>query len=181
MPLVGEVVVLIFVVVMTLVAYCAALLQRKLEGQRPCLRWFAWVMGTLAATTVFVIWIGLLGLGKVQAGLHGAAFGLLAGIVWGGFFSFINSSVIWRAFDSPTRNYEAEHQQLMNTDIGLLLARLFRGIVGLRPKFAATGVLAWFVLAVVMLLSALWACAFCVITLLTEGAPDVEPVFPIVK
>ena len=58
-------------------------------------------VATLAAATVFAVWVGNWGLGAAKPGPSGVAFGLFAGLVWGGIFAVINSFVLWRAFDSP--------------------------------------------------------------------------------
>ena len=109
MPLIGQIAFVTFCVVTTIIAYSAALFRPTLQGRQPCRRWFAFLAGLISASLVFSIWIGLYGLGSAEPGFGGAAFGLFAGLVWGGFFSYINSRVLWSAFDSLSRDYSNEN------------------------------------------------------------------------
>src|SRR6516165_1835135 len=118
MPLVGTLAVFAFNVSGSLVAFIAAThLRPKLQGREPCKLWFVFFLGTLASTGVFVTWIGTWGIGAVHPGLGSIPSALSAGLVWGGFFAFVSSRLVWRAFDPPSRDYEAEKTQMMNTDV----------------------------------------------------------------
>ena len=182
MPLIGDIAVQIFTSITTIITWIAtARLRPKLQGRQPCNRWFVCCVATVAAATVFTIWTGVWGLGAAEPGLSGAAFGLFGGLIWGGIFALINSFVLWRAFDSPSRDYEAEKQDMMNTDVGALVSRLLKQILSFRPapEFANTGVLPWMIFVAAVILSMLWAFAFCLLTYVTEGAPGTEPVIPV--
>ena len=92
---VGEIAQHTFTLVTSIVTWVAtAKLRPVLQGRQPCRRWFAFLVATLAATTVFVVWIGNWGLGAAEPGLGGAAFGLLAGLIWGGFFASVNTFLL---------------------------------------------------------------------------------------
>jgi hypothetical protein len=173
MPLIGRIALLTFAVVTTIVAYSAGLLRSRLQGRQPCRRWFAFLVGMVAAAIVFSIWTGVYGLG--------AAFGLFGGLVWGGIFSFINSRILWSAFDSPNRDYSSEYEQTMNTDIGVLLSQAVGELRSFQqnPAFAGSGILPWTSFLAAIILPMIWACAFCQLTWMTEGAPGVKPVMPI--
>ena len=181
MPLIGKIAIVIFCVVTTVIGYSSALLRSRLQGRQPCRRWFAFLVGLIAAALVFAIWIGLYGLGAAKPGFGGAAFGLFAGLVWGGIFSYINSLILWRAFESPSRDYPDEHEQTMNTDIGVLLACAVDRLRSFRPNpaFSGSGVFPWMIFVAAVVLPTIWAYAFCQLTWMTEGAPGVEPVLPI--
>ena len=181
MPFIGHIAFFVFAVVTTVVAYSAASLRSKLQGQPPCQRWFGFLIGMIAAATVFVTWTGVHGLGAVEPSYQGVAYALFGGTVWGGIFSYINVLILWRAFDSPSKNYAGEHEQMMNTDVDVLLSRAVRRILAFRPipAFEALGVLPWAIFIAAIVLPMLWAYAFCLLTWLTEGAPGVEPVMPI--
>ncbi len=181
MPLVGQIAFVMFCVVATVIAHSAALLRSRLQGRQPCQRWFAFLVGLIAAALLFSIWIGLYGLGAAEPGLKGAAFGLFAGLFWGGIFSYVNSLILWRAFDSPIRRYSDEHEESMNTDIGVLLAGAIDRLRSFRPKpaFLGTGILPWMIFLAAVVLPTIWAYAFCQLIWMTEGAPGVEPIMPI--
>jgi hypothetical protein len=135
----------------------------------------------IAAALVFAIWTEFYGLGAAEPGFGGAAFGLFAGLVWGGVFSYINSLILWGAFESPSRGYSDEHKQTMNTDIGVLLAHTVDRLRSFRPNpaFSGSGILPWMMFLAAVVLPTIWAYAFCQLTWMTEGAPGVEPVMPI--
>ncbi len=181
MPIIGQIAIVSCVAATTVVAYAAGSVRSRLQGRQPCQRWFAFLVGMIAAATVFTTWIGIYGLGAAVPGFRGAAFGLFAGLIWGGIFSHINSLVLWRSFDSPDRDYSGEHEQTMNTDVGLLLSQAVQRLRSFRPTpaFANSGILPWAIFLAAVVLPALWAYAFCLLTWLTEGAPGVEPVMPI--
>jgi hypothetical protein len=181
MPDIGRVAFLTFAAVTTAVAYHAASLRPQLQGRRPCRRWFAFLAGTVAAALVFATWTWLYGLGAAEPDLGGAAFGLFGGLVWGGIFSYFNTRVLWRAFDPPTRDYAAEYDRTMHTDIGVLIARAARRVWAFRPvpEFARVGKLPWSIFAAAVVLPVIWAYAFCLLVWTTEGAPGVKPVMPL--
>jgi hypothetical protein len=135
----------------------------------------------VAATLVFATWIGVYGLGAAKPGARGAALGLFAGLVWGGIFSFVYSRILWLAFEAPEWDDSAELEQIMHTDIGILLSRSVGRLRSFRPKpgFVCSGILPWTILLAAIILPMIWAYAFCQLTWLTEGAPGVEPVMPI--
>jgi hypothetical protein len=181
MPLIGEIAFFTFGVVTTVIAYSAALLRPRLQGRQPCRRWFAFFVGTVAAALVFSAWTGVYGLGAAEPGLGGAGFGLFGGLAWGGFISLIHSKILWIAFDSPDRDDSGEHEQVMNTDIGVLVSDTVGRLRSFRPnpEFSGSGLLPWTIFLAAIILPMTWAYAFCQLTWMTEGAPGVEPVLPI--
>ena len=181
MPHEGQIAVLAFTLITSIVAYFAASLRLNLRGTEPCRRWFAFLAGTISASGVFAAWCGIYGLGAVKPGWQGSAFGLFAGLLWGGFFAFVNSRALWRAFDSPIRDYEVEHKQMMNSDLLVLVSNAFDRLRKFKPnpKFVKASKWSWAILFAAVLLPALWALAFCEITWLTEGAPGTKPPLPI--
>jgi hypothetical protein len=181
MPHEGRIAVLAFTLISSIVAYFAASLRANLRGMEPCRRWFAFLAGTIAASVVFTAWIGIYGLGAAEPGWQGSAFGLFAGLFWGGFFAFVNSWVLWMAFDSPIRDYDVEHKQMMNSDLFILISNALNRVRKFKPnpEFARTGKWSWAIFFAAVLLPALWAFAFCEMVWLTEGAPGTKPVMPI--
>jgi hypothetical protein len=166
----------------TVSIYCAALsLRSHFWGHQPCRRWVPFVVGVASSALIFATWMGVHGLGAVERGLHGVAFGLWAGLIWGGVFSYANSLVLWKAFDMPDRDDTSEHGQMMDTDIRLLLARAMGRIRSFRPnpEFSASGVVPWMIFLAAVVLPMVWTYAFCELILLTEGAPGVKPVWPL--
>ena len=133
MPLFGRIAIGTFVAVTTVIAHVAAWPRPSLQGRQPCRRWFAFFVGMLGACLVFATWIGIKGLGAAKPGFGGAAFGVFAGLVYGGVFSLFNSRVLWRAFDAPERDYSREYDQTMNTDLAVLLSRLVGRLLAFRP------------------------------------------------
>jgi hypothetical protein len=181
MPLFGRIAIGTFVAVTTVIAHVAAWPRPSLQGRQPCRRWFAFFVGMLGACLVFATWIGIKGLGAAKPGFGGAAFGVFAGLVYGGVFSLFNSRVLWRAFDAPERDYSREYDQTMNTDLAVLLSRLVGRLLAFRPypAFASSGRLPWAIFLAAVVLPVIWAYAFCQLIWMTEGAPGVAPVMPI--
>ena len=170
----------IFSAVTTAVAYYAASLRSKLQGRQPCQRWLAHFAGMIAAAAVFTTWMGSSGLGAVEPGFRGALFGVFAGIVWGGIFSYFNARVLWRAFDTPSEDYEAEYEKTMHTDLRVLFSQAVQRLLAFKPtpRFKASGILPWALFLAALLLPIFWACTFCLIIGLTEGTPVVKAVLP---
>ena len=181
MPLIGQLAFFILFLVTGFVALGVGLLRPTLVGRQPCRRWFALVAGILAACVVFSTWIGLHGLGQAKPGVGGAMFGVFAGVIWGGFFSFISTQALWWAFDPVDHEAPDQTEQIMNSDLKVLSAYVFERIRTFvpNPGFANTGLLPWTLLLAAMFLPAAWAYAFCWLTWITEGAPGVEPIMPI--
>jgi len=173
MPLIGKIAFLIFAIVATIIAYAAALLRSRLHGRQPCRWWFAFLVGLIAAALVFATWVGFYGLGSLEPGIRGTAFGLFAGFLWGAIFSYINSSILWTAFDSPSRDDAGEDEQRMNTDISILLGQAVDRLRSFRPNpgFVGSGILPWMIFLAAIILPTIWACVFCQLTSMTEG-PD---------
>jgi hypothetical protein len=63
---------------------------------------------------------------------------------------------------------------MMETDIGLLLARAVNRLLSFRPNpaFARAGVVPWMIFLAAGVLPMVWAYAFCELVSLTERAPD---------
>ena len=182
LPLIGAIAVFIVIVVMSIAGFVArSHLRPRLQGRQPCRKWFAVFISTTLSAVIFSCWVGTWGLGAASPGLEGSLFGLFAGTVWGLIFASINAYVLWQAFDPPHRDRDVERQEMMETDIGELASRIAKSVISFRPwpQFANTGLLSWSILVSVMGLTALWAILFCLLTLLTEGTPDVEPLMPI--
>ena len=183
MPFLARIAVYVFTVFTTLLSHIIALMGSRfgLASRQPCTRWFAFLSGTLASMTVFSGWCGVYGLGQAQPGLSGVLFGAFAGLVWGAIFSGVNSTVLWRAFNSENDDSKNNSTNIFETEINLLPSRIKESIkkFRFRPEFARTGFLPWGLYIAAIFLPALWSLAFCLLTFLTEGAPGVEPVIPL--
>lgn len=170
-----------FAVVTAIISYAASSLRSDLQGRQPCRRWFACFVGVASSAVVFATWMGVYGLGAAKPGPQGVAFGLWAGLIWGGIFSCANSTVLWKAFDSPNRDDAVEHRRMMETDISALVARASGRLRSFRPNpgFAGSGVVPWMIFLAAVVLPMVWTHAVCELVWLTEGAPGVTPVMPI--
>jgi hypothetical protein len=125
--------------------------------------------------------MGTWGLGAAEPGWRGAVSGLFAGAVWGGFFAFLFSWVMWQAFQVPDPDRQSGFEELLNTDVRAVPSRILREILSFRPApgFRNTGILPWAIFFAVVMLTGLSCYVFCLLTWATEGAPGQEPIMPL--